>query len=72
MRTLFWQAFRYGLVGLSVTAVDWLIYYALTRYVPAFHERYVLSSVVSFSIAVVYGYLVHRRVTLRVSHGAHR
>lgn len=72
MRVLFWQAFRYGLVGLSVTAADWLIYYVLTRGVPVFHERYVLSSVISFSIAVVYGYLAHRRVTFRVNHGAHR
>lgn len=66
------EAVRYGLVGVSATVVDWGLYYALTRGVPALSGRYVLAGVLSFSVAVVWAYLMHRRFTFRVRHGRHR
>ncbi len=71
MRALFWQTVRYGLVGASSTAVDWLIYYGLTRSVPQLREWYLAANVCSFSLAVIWGYLMHRRFTFRAG-GAHR
>ncbi|MEK7072970.1 MAG: GtrA family protein [Patescibacteria group bacterium] len=72
MRALFWQTVRYGLVGLSATAVDWLGFFALTRSLPFFREQYLLANVCSFVVAVAWAYTMHRRVTFRVNHGSHR
>lgn len=71
MRALFWQAVRYGLVGASATAVDWLAYWGLTRSVPLLREWYLAANLCAFSISVVWGYLMHRRFTFRAG-GAHR
>lgn len=72
MRALFWQAVRYGLVGLSATAVDWCGYYALTRGLPFFRSYYLLANAGAFAVAVVWAYVLHRRVTFRADHGSHR
>lgn len=72
MRAFFWQTVRYGLVGLSATAVDWFGYFALTRSLPFFREQYLLANACSFVVAVAWAYTLHRRVTFRANHGSHR
>ncbi len=72
MPAWFGQTVRYGIVGASATAVEWLAYFALTRGIPWFAAHYLIANVCSFSVSLVWGYVFHRRFTFRAHQGRHR
>lgn len=59
------QFYKYSIVGLSNTLIDFLIYVVLTRTVAFFATYFLLANVLSFGIAVTNSYIWNRRWTFR-------
>lgn len=62
------QFIKFGLVGLSSTAIDWSIFYLLNSF---FGLYYLIAKVLSFSVAVINSYAWNRRWTF-CSQNPHR
>ena len=58
----FWELFRYGIVGVSVTVLNLVLYYLLSRYT-AMH--YVIANVISFLLANLYAFFTNKVVVLQ-------
>ncbi|GLI96551.1 GtrA family protein [Sphingobium sp. BS19] len=61
-RALLWQVVRYGLTGVTVTAIQAAIYWTLAALV-GLHPQVAL--VAGFCVAVVAGYVLHGAFTFR-------
>ena len=58
MRTLFWQFFRFGIVGVLATLIDFLCLYL---FVDGFGWSYLLGAALSFTLSTVFNYLASMR-----------
>ena len=56
------QFIKFSLVGASGTIVDWLVYFALTRW---FHWFYLIAKIISFILAAINNYILNRVWTFR-------
>lgn len=56
------QFVKFGIVGVSSTAIDWIVYFLLTR---SFGVFYLDAKVISFTISVINSYIWNRRWTFR-------
>ena len=61
-RALFWQLARYGLTGLTVTAIQAAIYWTLAALVDVDPQ---LANVAGYLAAVIVGYVLHGTFTFR-------
>ncbi|MDX3909139.1 MAG: GtrA family protein [Sphingobium sp.] len=61
-RALFWQLMRYGLTGVTVTAIQAAIYWTLAALA---HVDPQLANVAGYLVAVVAGYVLHGAFTFR-------
>lgn len=59
------QFYKFGIVGVSNTIVDFLVYVLLTRTLLFFSEHFYLANVLSFSIAVTNSFYWNRKWTFR-------
>jgi len=64
-RELFWQVFRYGIVGATNTGIDFGIYTFLTRIVPFFETRILFANAISFTVTLTWAFYWNRRWTFR-------
>lgn len=58
MRKLFWQFFRFGIVGVLATLLDFLLLYL---FVDGFGWSYLLGAALSFTLSTVFNYLASMR-----------
>ena len=58
MKKLFTQIIKFGLVGVVATIIDYLLLYVLTEY---FNIYYLISSIISFSVSVIFNYIASIR-----------
>ena len=56
------QFVKFGVVGVTSTVIDWVIYLALTR---VFGTFYLIAKVISFLVSVINSYVWNRRWTFR-------
>lgn len=63
------QFVKFALIGLFNTAVDFSVYFGLTRTVPFFSERKLLANVFAFLTAVIGAFLLNRTWTFRATSG---
>lgn len=61
-RALFWQIARYGLTGVTVTAIQAAIYWMLAALVKV-HPQ--IANAAGYLVAVVVGYILHGAFTFR-------
>lgn len=61
-RALFWQIGRYGLTGVTVTAIQAAIYWALAALA---HIHPQVANLVGYVVAVITGYVLHGAFTFR-------
>lgn len=59
------QFYKFSIIGVSNTIIDFSIYFVLTRTVLTFSFGYLLANVISFSIAVTNSYIWNRLWTFR-------
>lgn len=59
------QFVKFCVVGSFNTALDFSVYYCLTRGIPFFGEHFVVAAVISFSIAVMSSFLLNTFWTFR-------
>lgn len=60
------QLLKFFLVGISNTAIDFIVYIALTR---IFHLYYLIAATISFVMAVTWSFNLNRRWTFKVKRG---
>lgn len=54
MKNLFKQILKFGLVGIIATLIDYILLYILTEF---FNIYYLISSIISFSVSVIFNYI---------------
>lgn len=59
------QFYKFAVVGVANTAIDFLIYLALTRIFSFFADNFVLANIISFSVAVSNSFYWNRKWTFR-------
>lgn len=64
-RELFWQVFRYAIVGATNTSIDFGVYAFLTRLVPFFENRILFANAISFVFAISWSFYWNRRWTFQ-------
>lgn len=55
---LFVQIFKFGIVGVIATIIDWAVFYLAND---IFHIHYAISAILSFTISVIYNYIASVR-----------
>ena len=65
MKKLFNQLFRFGIVGFIAFFIDYGILYFLTDIVGI---NYLISSIISFSISVIFNYIASTKFVFNVGH----
>ncbi len=58
MKKLFMQIIKFGLVGVIATVIDYVLLYVLTEF---FNIYYLISSIISFSVSVIFNYIASVR-----------
>ena len=58
------EIIRFGIIGVLATFVDWGIFRILSRYLGVY---YILSSIISFSVSVIFNYLFSRAWVFHVT-----
>jgi putative flippase GtrA len=59
------EFYKFAIVGISNTLIDFAIYFLLTRFTVFFGEHIIYANVISFSVAVTNSYFWNRRWTFR-------
>ncbi|HPH97736.1 MAG TPA: GtrA family protein [Anaerolineaceae bacterium] len=70
--SLFKQAVKFGAVGVLNTALDWMIYFALTHWIGFFTAMPVAAKAISYSVGVLNSFFINRAWTFRSQAGAAR
>lgn len=65
MKKLIGQLFKFGIVGVIATLIDYGIMLILTE---IFHIDYLVSSTISFSISVIFNYIASTKFVFEVGH----
>lgn len=55
MKKLFLQIFRFGIVGALAFLIDYCLLYVFTEFL---HVHYLISSVIGFSVSVIFNYIL--------------
>lgn len=63
MKTTLFQFFRFGLVGAGNTALDFFIYFSLTRSTNFFAEHYLAAAAIAFFVAGLNSYIWNKHWT---------
>ena len=59
---LFKQAVKFGAVGVLNTALDWMIYFALTHWIGFFAAQPVAAKAISYSAGVLNSFFINKTV----------
>lgn len=62
------QFIKFAVVGISNTAVDWIVYYGLSRLILIENDQKSLAKLISFVVAVLNSYLWNTLWTFRVEY----
>jgi putative flippase GtrA len=57
------QFFKYALIGLLSLAIDFVVYYLLSRFVPFFHVQLVGAKAISFLVSSVFNFNFNKKWT---------
>lgn len=59
---IIWQFIKFCLVGVSNTAVDFMVYIFLTR---IFHLFFILANIIAFTVACTWSFFINKRWTFK-------
>ena len=62
----FWQFLKFSIVGITNTAIDFIVYFLLTRGFDFWADHYLWAHVISFSLAVTNSFIWNSRWTFDV------
>jgi putative flippase GtrA len=70
-RDTIYQFARFFLVGISNTAVDFVVYFSLTRLIPFFGTYFYIANTLAFIAAATWSYFANRTWTFKQQQKAH-
>ena len=65
MKKLINQILKFGLVGVIATIIDFIVLYILTDFL---HIHYLISSIISFTVSVIFNYILSIKWVFEVNH----
>ena len=65
MKKLINQILKFGLVGVIATIIDFAVLYILTEFL---HVHYLISSIISFIVSVIFNYILSIKWVFEVNH----
>ena len=65
MKKLMNQILKFGIVGVIATIIDFAVLYILTEFI---HIHYLVSSIISFTVSVIFNYILSIKWVFEVNH----
>ena len=65
MKKLINQILKFGIVGVIATIIDFAVLYLLTEFL---HVHYLISSIISFTVSVIFNYILSIKWVFEVNH----
>ena len=65
MKKLINQILKFGIVGVIATIIDFAVLYLLTDFI---HIHYLVSSIISFTVSVIFNYILSIKWVFEVNH----
>ena len=65
MKKLINQILKFGIVGVIATIIDFIVLYLLTEFL---HVHYLISSIISFTVSVIFNYILSIKWVFEVNH----
>ena len=65
MKKLINQILKFGIVGVIATIIDFAVLYILTEFI---HIHYLVSSIISFTVSVIFNYILSIKWVFEVNH----
>ena len=65
MKKLINQIIKFGIVGVIATIIDFVVLYFLTEFI---HIHYLVSSIISFTVSVIFNYILSIKWVFDVKH----
>ena len=65
MKKLIDQILKFGIVGVIATIIDFAVLYLLTEFL---HVHYLISSIISFTVSVIFNYILSIKWVFEVNH----
>ena len=65
MKKLINQILKFGIVGVIATIIDFSVLYLLTEFI---HIHYLVSSIISFTVSVIFNYILSIKWVFEVNH----